>query len=302
MRALAQTGVVEYAAPDRHATQAPARSLAHTIAKQPSPRLRSPARGSSFAGLIVIALLLVAAHDAYAAPGTVPDKARQLADKGRTSHEAGDYSAAIAAYTEAYAIAPSPALLFNLAQAYRLRGSCDDAALMYRRYLDTGVSPEARMIAEGHLATVERCTHKLSLSIPLDAQERAAVPVVAQQQDIARVEREEPGLLRQRIGIGLVVGGGLALAAATYYALDARAAQADVEEGYAMGGNGRDLAPIDARGERSATLATWLGVGGGAFVVGGVVTYLLGRRAERSMPIAIVPKKGGAEVSYAWRF
>lgn len=257
-------------------------------------------RRTSFAAVLAVGLLAIAAHRAHAAPGSVPDKARQLADKGRTSHEAGDYNTAIAAYTEAYAIAPSPALLFNLAQAYRLRGSCDDAALMYRRYLDTSPSPEARVIAEGHLATVERCAHKIALSIPLDDKERAAVPVIAKQQDSAR---EEAGQWQQRVGVGLAIGGGLALAAATYYALDARSAEADVEHGYQMGGNGRDLAPIDARGERSATLATWLGIGGGALVIGGVTTYLLGRRAEqRAVPIAIAPKKGGAEVSLAWRF
>jgi tetratricopeptide (TPR) repeat protein len=248
---------------------------------------------------VIAGFVCATALAAHAAPGSVPDKARNLADKGRTSHEAGDYNTAIAAYTEAYAIAPSPALLFNLAQAYRLRGSCDDAALLYRRYLDTAPTPEGRLIAEGHLATVERCAHKISLSIPLDEQERAAVPVVARQQDIAR---EKPGQLQQRIGLGLVIGGGLALAGATYFAIDARSAERDVEEAYANGGNGWDVAPIDARGERSATLATWLGIGSGALVVSGVTTYLLGRRAERAMPIAVVPKQGGAEVSVAWHF
>lgn len=294
--ALAQTGVVAYAAPDRHArTQPVARSLADTVAVPPAA-----ARSSSLAVLVVVGLLALAARSAYAAPMTVPEKARQLADKGRTSHEAGDYSAAIAAYTEAYALAPSSALLFNLAQAYRLRGSCDDAALMYRRYLDTAPAPEARTIAEGHLATVERCAHKVALSIPLDATERAAVPAVARQQDRAR--RDDAGQIPQRIGLGLVIGGGLSLAAATYFALDARSAEADVEHGYATGGNGRDLAPIDDRGRRSASLATWLGIGGGALVAAGVTTYLLGRRAESAVPVAIVPKAGGAEVSFAWRF
>ena len=35
-------------------------------------------------------------------------------------------------------------LLFNLAQAYRLQGNCDDAALMYRRYLATNPGVEQR--------------------------------------------------------------------------------------------------------------------------------------------------------------
>jgi tetratricopeptide (TPR) repeat protein len=294
--ALAQTGVVAFAAPDRHAKRIRTRTLADALAMPPP---KPAARDSSLVAIVVVGLLALAARSAYAAPESVPDKARQLADKGRTSHEAGDYNTAIAAYTEAYAIAPSPALLFNLAQAYRLRGSCDDAVLMYRRYLDTSPSPEARAIAEGHLATVERCAHKIALSIPLDDQERAAVPVVAKQQDMARGSN---GVWQQRLGVGLALGGGLALAAATYFTVDALSAQADVEHGYQMGGNGHDLAPIDARGQRSATLATWLGVGGGVLVAGGVTTYLLGRRAERAMPIAIAPKKGGAEVSLAWRF
>lgn len=284
--ALAQTGVVAYAAPDR---------------RLPPKRPAAFPLSSSFAAFVVVGLLLLAARSAYAAPGTVPDKARQLADKGRSSHEAGDYNTAIAAYTEAYAIAPSPALLFNLAQAYRLRGSCDDAALMYRRYLDTRPALDARVIAEGHLATVERCAHKIALSIPLDDTERRAVPVVAKQQDLAR-ERSDTGLSRQRVGIGLAIGGGLALAAATYFAIDAKSAENDVEDAYANGGEGWDLAPIDDRGQRSAKLGMWLGIGGGALVVAGVTTYVLGRRAERAAPIALVPKKGGAEVSFAWRF
>ncbi len=299
--ALAQTGVVAYAAPDRHAQTAPARTLANAITKQPASR-SSSSSSTSFAALLVVGLLALAARSAYAAPGSVPDKARQLADKGRTSHEAGDYNTAISAYTEAYAIAPSPALLFNLAQAYRLRGSCDDAVLMYRRYLDTNPTPDARAIAEGHLATVERCAHKVSLSIPLDAHERRAVPVIARQQDRVREEESDRGLLQQRVGLGLMIGGGLALAAATYFAVDAKNAESDVENAYAHGGEGWNLAAIDERGQRSAKLGTWLGIGGGALVIGGVTSYLLGRRAERTAPIALVPKTGGAEVTFAWRF
>src|SRR5690349_21094377 len=84
-------------------------------------------------------------------PERVPQKARELADKGRAYHDAGDYMKAVAAFKEAYVLAPSPALLFNIAQAYRLAGDCDDAAWMYRRYLDTNPGPERRSLAETHL-------------------------------------------------------------------------------------------------------------------------------------------------------
>lgn len=269
------------------------------IATPPSRLARS---GSPVRAALVVGLLALAARTATAAPtaaGDVPEKARVLAERGKSAHASGDYNTAISAYTEAYAIAPSPALLFNLAQAYRLRGSCDDAALMYRRYLATSPSADARAIAEDHLSTVERCAHKVALQIPLDAAERAAVPAVARQQDAAR---ERPGETQQRVGIGIAIGGGLALVAAGYFALEAMDAESDLEKAYAAGGSGRDLVEIDERGERSATLATWLGIGGGALVVGGVTTYLLGRHAEAASRVAIKPRAGGAEVSFAWRF
>ena len=282
--ALAQTGVITYARRER----------------TPLPLARPHERsGAPVAMVLVVGLVVLLARSANAAPTVVPDKARQLADRGRTSHEAGDYNTAIAAYTEAYALAPSPALLFNLAQAYRLRGNCDDAVLMYRRYLDTTPAPDARVIAAGHLVTVERCAHEVSLTIPIAAGERAGVSATVVTRPVVRAT---PGELRQQIGLGLVIGGGLSLAAAAYFALDAHSAEADVEAGYQVGGRGRDIASLDARGERSATLATWLGLGGGALVVGGGATYFLGWRAERALPIVVVPARGGAKASVAWRF
>src|SRR5512143_3140072 len=90
-------------------------------------------------------------------PEQIPDRARALANKGRVYHDAGDYNAAIAAFKEAYVLAPSPGLLFHIAQAYRLAGSCDDAAWMYRRFLDTNPSGPNRDLAEQHLSAVEKC-------------------------------------------------------------------------------------------------------------------------------------------------
>ncbi|HEU4612056.1 MAG TPA: tetratricopeptide repeat protein, partial [Kofleriaceae bacterium] len=93
------------------------------------------------APVLAIAAILAAAPVARAdnalRPERIPNKARELADKGRAYHQAGDYAAAVAAFKEAYVLAPSPGLLFNIAQSYRLAGDCDEAAWMYRRFLDT---------------------------------------------------------------------------------------------------------------------------------------------------------------------
>src|SRR5262249_1560300 len=131
----------------------------------PGPHVRSRRhdRSVSVRTLVVAVALVAAAPPARAEemlrPDQIPEKARVLAEGGRHYHDAGDYEQAIAAFKEAYVLAPSPGLLFNLAQAYRLAGQCDDAAWMYRRYLDASPAADRRAIAENHLAIVEKCGH-----------------------------------------------------------------------------------------------------------------------------------------------
>jgi tetratricopeptide (TPR) repeat protein len=235
--------------------------------------------------------------------GSVPEKARALADRGRAAHDAGDYTTAISAFTQAYVMAPSPALLFNLAQAYRLQGDCDDAALMYRRYLATNPGPEARALAETHLASVERCLHKLALHIPVEiASGRLVVPPppapLAVSAD-APVSRKAQ--LEKDVGIGLALGGSVALAVAAYYTVQAHNASNDVAAAYAMGAKWKDIAPIDERGKIASTRAKLFGAGGALGVAGGIVTYLIGRHTEQ-LPVAVTPTARGAQLTMLWAF
>lgn len=255
---------------------------------------------------IVIAAALavapgLAAADEPGSPEVIPARARALAMQGRAYHDAGDYGNAIIAFKEAYVMAPSAGLLFNLAQAYRLAGNCDDAAMMYRRYLATDPPAESRAIAEGHLATVDRCAHKAALGIPQDSTVKITT-TRASGSLFATSPRAKRAQLEKNVGIGVIIGGGVALAIATYYGFEAHESAVDVEQGYARGAKWSDLADIDARGERAQTLATVFGIGGGVAVVGGVALYMLGRRAEQFAPIAVAPSKQGATVSATWRF
>ncbi len=256
---------------------------------------------------VIAAVLAVAPSIASAGepsePEVIPPKARALAVQGRAFHDSGDYGNAIIAFKEAYVMAPSAGLLFNLAQAYRLAGNCDDAALMYRRYIATGPSEEGRTIAEGHLETVERCTHKTALGIPQDVGAPMFKTDRASGSLFATAPRQEGhARLEKTLGIGFVIGGGVALGIATYYGFEARSSAAEVEKGYAMGAKWKDLADIDARGQRASMYAKAFGIGGGLGVAGGVALYLLGRRSEQVAPIAIAPTKQGATVSASWQF
>ena len=260
-------------------------------------RLASTLGLLAFAGLVAATPVLARAD----APGDVPAKARALAERGRAQHEAGDYAAAIAAYTEAYALAPSPALLFNLAQAYRLGGHCDDAVTMYRRFLATDPEPEARALAEAHLIAVERC---LDASPPLVV--APPPPVAAPHVSLPLAPRPSSGAHRAALerdaSLGLGIGGGVALIGALAFELRAHGASTTVSDAYQHGGDWSKIADADARGRQSATLATAFGITGVVAIGASATLYWMSTRESRAQHVAIVPTLHGAEAYAAWWF
>lgn len=264
---------------------------------------------TAFILAVVLAAPLAQADNALR-PEQIPAKARELANRGRAAHDAGDYTAAIDAYKEAYVLAPSPGLLFNIAQAYRLAGNCDEAAWMYRRYLDTNPNGPNKALAEQHLSVVEKCgSGGLKLDPPKPAanipdprnveKPRSAIHASLTTQTTTDDAR---GTKFKHLGIGLGVGAGAALAGAVVFALDAHAASTTVTNTYEHGGKWSDVKDTDARGKRSALFATALGVTGGVALASGVVLYGLGRRYETAQHVALVPTSHGAQVSLSWGF
>src|SRR5262249_10490009 len=157
---------------------------------------------------LVLAIAPIAAHGDDART-QIPAKARTLADRGRAAHDAGDYRSAIVAFTHAYVMAPSPALLFTRAQAYRLQGNCDAPALMYRRFLATTPGPEQRALAETHLAAVERCMHKIALHIPVETTAArpiappSAPPPAPPLRTVAAAPASNRAQIEKDVGVGL---------------------------------------------------------------------------------------------------
>ena len=256
--------------------------------------------------LTFAAVLAAASGSAYAdnalRPERIPNKARQLAEKGRAAHNAGDYNGAVAAFKEAYVLAPSPGLLFNIAQAYRLAGNCDESAWMYRRFLDTSPLGNHRSLAETHLEAVERCgSGGLRTTVPDPKSVAITVPEV----DTSLTTSFGPdprGSKYKKIGLGTAIGGGALLAGAAIFAIDANDASKTVAETYKRGGKWDDIKDVDARGKRSATIATGLGIGGGVAVAAGVVMFAVGRHYESAQRVAVTPTSSGAQVSLSWGF
>jgi len=239
-------------------------------------------------GAVVVSLSRAASAD------DIPTRARELAEQGRELHDAGDYAGAAARFQQAYALAPSPGLLFNLAQDYRLSGDCEDAAIMYRRFLATDPSPQQRTVAEQHLDKVAKCARPT-----LAVQTVTPPPAAPDHPADARRDRSKNPRIEKDVGLGFAIAGGAALVGAAYFAYRAHDDQEKVSKGYDMGTPWPQLADTDADGHRSQRDAMILGIGGGVSLATGAALYMLGVKHERAA-IAVTPSAGGAKVAVTW--
>ena len=257
---------------------------------------------------LAIVLAVVGATASAHADPEVPDKAKALAERGRQLHHDGRYADAIEAYKAAYVLAPSPALLFNLAQVYRLSGDCDDAAWMYHRYLESQPPDDTRAIASAHLEHMAACNRDGSLDTVVPPELVPAAPLLATLVPTPPGSPSEPpplattsGHRSKQIGTWLVVGGGGVLVVASLAALDARHASNEVSDAYANHTRSGDLRALDERGRRSETTAAVLGVTGGLSVLAGAILYGVGHY-EQANHVAVIPHAHGASVRVVWGF
>jgi tetratricopeptide (TPR) repeat protein len=103
-------------------------------------------------------LLLATPAAAQPSPSTpVANRAVALSDEGIAAFRQQRYDEAIAAFAASYALAPLPALSFDIAQAYRLKGDCANASELYRRYLREAPDAPNREFAAQQLRTMEAC-------------------------------------------------------------------------------------------------------------------------------------------------
>lgn len=95
---------------------------------------------------------------AAAAPARAEDAAhaRAMFDKGTTLYDLGKYLDAAHAYEEAYSAKSDAALLFNIAQAYRLGGDYAAALRSYKSFLRRLPSAPNRNEVERHIATLQK--------------------------------------------------------------------------------------------------------------------------------------------------
>lgn len=83
--------------------------------------------------------------------------ARELSDLGLRQYQAGELDAAIESFMGAFALSDNTGLLFNVAQAHRLKGDCALAKEYYRRYLAAAPESNLKPTVERRLLEMESC-------------------------------------------------------------------------------------------------------------------------------------------------
>lgn len=83
--------------------------------------------------------------------------ARELSDQALRQYQQGEFDAAIESFMGAFALSNNPGLLFNVAQAYRLKGDCERARDYYQRYLGAVPETPIKPSLERRVAEMEAC-------------------------------------------------------------------------------------------------------------------------------------------------
>jgi tetratricopeptide (TPR) repeat protein len=240
-----------------------------------------------------------------AVPPDDPENAR-LFERALLHYDTHEYDQAIDLFRQLYERTRSPALLFNLGQAYRLKGDCPKAVDLYREFIRRDPSSPDLARAKAKLAELEPCKP----TPPAQGESPGAVPappaavpapplavtapsapparpaLVADSPAPAKAEPAFAGRGASARGGGAVLGGvGLGLAAAAgYYAWRSSQAADEISGLFSREGVvpwDAHAAEVDARGRSAEDTATTLLVLASVSVVLGVAAYIYGWKADR---------------------
>ena len=220
-------------------------------------------------------------------PATVA-KAKALYAEGSKQYDLREYARAIETFRKAYEIYPEPLFLFNLGQAYRQLGDCDNARGFYRNYLAKVPAADNRDQVERFLADMDRCVR---------AHEEAAARSSAAPSSPARGDRT----LRTAGLIALGTGGVLA-AIGVAFSLDASSKAREIEDFCEEGCDSADIEDLDRAGRASERNALVLYSLGGAAIAAGAGLLIYRALHREPEHITVAPTAGGASVSASWSF
>jgi tetratricopeptide (TPR) repeat protein len=237
-------------------------------------------------------------------------RSRALYDQGSRAYSDGDYARAIELFLAAYELSRAPAILFNVAQAYRLAGTCDKALEYYRRSLAEEPDAANRAEVEERIAEMQRCAadEQARRRAEPPAAARAEVESAASEAEdappatppgddalpaVSARAPERPPARRSLLPLVTVgVGAAAALAGGVLY-LEARAKFAEVEPTC-------PCEPGSFSGWETATGASYVLMGAGVVAAGAGLVWWWRQARREPARIGLVPTARG--VAWAGSF
>jgi tetratricopeptide (TPR) repeat protein len=268
--------------------------------------------GSSLSLLVLLAI----SSAAFAQKAAPEREARAHYEQGMTLYDAGDFKKAIEEFRTAYELVPTPGLLFNLGQAYRLEKNYDMALYFYRTYLSRMPDAPNRADVDRRIAEMEELLKNQPPREPAHAPETqpaqpatpppTSAPTIAA--PVAPFTIDEgaghPGRGRKRAGLVLAGVGVALVATGVVFGLSASSASDDLEQQARQRGSwSPQLSSQYQDGQSDALRADVFMAAGGAAIVAGAVFYYLGwRDAQSARQLSFSPTRGGAAMTLSCAF
>ena len=224
-------------------------------------------------------IVLVLAQRALADPS--PDAA-QLSRDGQAAMEQAHYDDAIEAWQRSYDLSHAPLLLYDLAQAYRVRarpGDCARARTLYQSFVPLVEPSPERLYAEGYIAQLAAC---------------ASPPSSASTHD--------QSIRNHQIAVVAIGAGGIALfATGIYFGHHASILGDEVTSDCASNCDWANESPKDAAGRRDSTLGWTFDTLGVVALAGSAALYWFGvHDAELQVaPVATRSHESGAVLTWS---
>jgi tetratricopeptide (TPR) repeat protein len=221
-------------------------------------------------------------------------------DKATRAYDVQKYDEAVIEYQKAYEIGGVPAMLFNVAQSYRLANQLEEALRFYRRYLQRSPNARNREDVERKISELEKTVEerrKAAEAAAARATPIAPRPVTPVTQPVAVVRDEGMGATRVAgIVVASVGAAGLITAAITGKLASNRAS--DLESAAMMHATFDDGLPgKESNGKTYNTVAIVSAIAGGAAVITGVLMIVLSGGSSSSTETArqsmLTPVIGG---------
>ena len=247
--------------------------------------VRSEARSRTLHCLLVLlvgALTILLDDGRASAMQLTPEQKDEMKlhyDKATRAYDVQKYDEAVIEYQKAYEIGGVPAMLFNVAQSYRLANQLEEALRFYRRYLQRSPNARNREDVERKIAELEKTVEERRKAAEAAAARAAPLaprPVTPATQPVAVMRDEGMGATRVAgIVVASVGAAGLITAAITGKLASNKASELQDAAGMSGATFNGGLASKESNGKTLNTVAIVSVIAGGAAVITGALMIVL---------------------------